>query len=118
MPSSTQKSTFHGATYLEAHDFLDTKMERTICNNTRLVRRSIDSIALRLHSTDIITYKANGVLILNSGGWQTPTTLRRMRQFLPAGVSITPKKGEWLVEHDMTHGPVPESFHDGMEVRP
>ena len=39
--------------------------------------------AVRLHSTDVVTFYANGDVKLDTGGWATKTTAHRMRGFLP-----------------------------------
>lgn len=74
---------------------------RKLANNTYVERRGSD-IAIRLHSTDILTFKPDGAVAVTSGGWQTPTTKDRLNAYLPAGFSIHQKKGLWYW-NDGTH---------------
>lgn len=48
--------------------------------NTRLFWRG-ENIALRYHSTDIVTFHADGSKVLHTGGWYTVTTLQRLREY-------------------------------------
>lgn len=76
---------------------------RKIANNTWLERRPAndgiedddDEIAVRLHDTDVVTYRRDGAISLNTGGWFTVTTKARMNTFSPFGVSSN--RGEWQV---------------------
>lgn len=53
---------------------------RKLANNTYLERRG-QNIAVRLHSTDIATFRPDGSVTLDSGGWRTVTTKARMNEF-------------------------------------
>jgi hypothetical protein len=59
---------------------------RKIGNNTRLERRGADSIAVRLHGTDVVTYHNNRTATLSTGGWRTVTTIQRINAYGPARV--------------------------------
>lgn len=52
---------------------------KRLAGNTYLEEREGGAFAVRLHSTDIVTFLADGSARLNSGAWQTPTTRERMR---------------------------------------
>jgi len=67
---------------------------RKIANNTYAERRG-DAIAIRLHSTDILTFNANGSVAVNTGGWKTVTTKARLNDYLPNGFRIYQTKGIW-----------------------
>jgi hypothetical protein len=64
---------------------------RKIANNTWLERRSTnfdsdiedpdDEIAVRLHNTDVVTFRRDGAITLNTGGWFTVTTKERINRF-------------------------------------
>lgn len=71
------------------------KDRRKIANNTYLERRG-DDIAVRLHDTDVVTYKANGDVVLDSGGWRTYTTKERMSTYGPFKW-VSQDKGVWYV---------------------
>ena len=55
------------------------------------------AVCVRLHSTHIITYRADGATVLRSGGWQTVTTKDRMNKFSP--VRINQVNGFWSFEY-------------------
>jgi len=77
------------------------KDSRKLGNNTRLERRD-DGIAVRLHTTDVVTYKPNGDVVLDSGGWRTVTTKARMNEYAP--VSVWSVNGEWFAARGVTCG--------------
>jgi hypothetical protein len=71
--------------YLEANAQLTGRCceRRKIANNTRLIRRGRFDIAVRLHSTDIITFHNDGRIDVFTGGWDTVTTRDRINRYLP-----------------------------------
>ena len=61
---------------------------KPVASNTR-VRMGIDGdYALVLHNTPIITWHLDGTITLNDGGWNSPTTYRRMNEFLSSKIHI------------------------------
>lgn len=67
------------------------------------------------HSTVIVKWNSREI-VLNSGGWKTVTTLRKMRQAATQfnlGYSIYCKQGEWTVEY----GGKTVLFQDGMKLK-
>ena len=80
--------------YVEADNKLQgvCKDRRKVGNNTYLIRDG-DDIAVRLHSTNIITYRPNGDVVLDSGGWHTVTTKARMNDYIDGRVSQ--ENGVW-----------------------
>lgn len=77
-------------TYAEAAAYLEGARNRSngrpLANNTRLEPRHDGSIAVRLHRTDVVTFLADGRVVLNTGGWTTVTTQDRINRFSPARV--------------------------------
>jgi len=72
---------------------------KPVASNTR-VHMGIDGdYALVLHNTPIITWHLDGTITLNDGGWNKPTTYRRMNQFLPSGIHIYRK--DWNMEMNL-----------------
>lgn len=67
---------------------------KKLANNTYCIRNE-DSIGIRLHQTNVITYFPNGRVVLNSGGYKTATTKDRINQFSP--FRINQDKGIWYV---------------------
>lgn len=83
---------------------------RVIANNTVQYTNSKGEIVIRLHNTDIITYKKNGSVVLNTDGWQTPTTKERLNRYMSERhIRIEQKNHKWTVNG------VP--FVDGIEIR-
>ena len=78
------------------------KTSRKMANNTYLKRRSDNEIALLLHNTDIATYRDDGTVELNSGGWLTVTTKERLNRFTDASIWST--NGVWTISISTGHG--------------
>lgn len=84
--------------YGDAKAFLGNMIERRIGHNTSVVR-DYDSFAIRYHRTNIITFRPDGDVIVNTGGWHTRTTLDRIRYFLP-WLELRVKDGRWEVPNE------------------
>lgn len=84
--------------YATAADALGTRETRKIGNNTYLQRRG-DTIAVKLHATDVVTFTRSGSTILDSGGWQTVTTKARINDHLPNGWHVASERGVWGLYH-------------------
>jgi len=84
---------------------------KKVKNNTRLTVYANGDKVLRLHSTDIIKWQGNKI-ILNSGGWDTMTTRARFNEFLPNYIKVVRIKG---VTYILKDGQKTE-FSDGIEV--
>ena len=76
--------------------------------NTWQYHNSNNERVIRYTRTDIVKIKPNGDIILNSGGWQTVTTKRKMNQYLPSGFYLYQSKFEWFIND------VP--FIDGIKI--
>lgn len=101
---------------------------RKLANNTYAERRGDGAIAIRLHSTDILTYHDDGSVVFNSGGWQTVTTKQRMNEFGPQGWRVNSERGIWYADYSVPHTSpldgdwnnrltVSLPFNDGFTVR-
>ena len=62
--------------------------EKKISSNT-VISRQADEIIMRLHHTNILYFKPSGVVTINTGGWRTNLTHRRMNEFIGPHVSIS-----------------------------
>ena len=71
------------------------RQERKIGNNTYAEIEHDKSISVRLHGTDVVRFYPNGLVKLNSGGWHTQTTQRRINKYSP--VKIFQKNFEWFL---------------------
>ena len=91
-------SGYTGTSYEEAAASLGKRSSLVIRGTaTTLERRSDDIIAVRYHSTDVVTYHANGDIVLDSGGWWTSTTKKRINRYLPLSMYVTQRDFEWFV---------------------
>jgi len=88
---------------------------RIIKNNTRLTEYKNGDKVLRLHSTDIITWKGDKI-ILNSGGWDTMTTRSRFNEFLPDGLQVFRAKGMTFINDSRFNKSIQYEFTDGIEL--
>jgi len=88
---------------------------KLVKRNTRLTEYEDGRRTLRLHATDIITWKPDGTKILNSGGYKTRTTKARLNEFLP-DYRIYSKNYNWYIEKKTMTGTEPIEFMDGMEI--
>lgn len=71
---------------------------------------------IRYHDTDVLTFNADGSIILDSGGYETVTTKRRMNEYAPHGFGVHQDKHVWYVSQyhgNGIHGPAIRYF-DGM----
>ena len=81
-------------TYEGLEAFLANREQRTIGHNTT-ARRSGPAIIVRYHATDILTLTPDGSVVVNSGGYHTPTTKDRINQFLPFGIGVIQEDWVW-----------------------
>ena len=85
---------------------------RKIANNTWLERLDDELIGVRLHSTYIVKFRANGDVIIDSGGWRTVTTKERINRYAFADTpdGVYQEDFDWFVR--MGDEVLP--FRDGM----
>lgn len=62
------------------------KIAKKIASNVLLIDRGDGKRVIRLYDTDIITENGNGTITLNTGGFNTMTTSKRMNEFSNAYV--------------------------------
>lgn len=100
-------------TYKHAADYLHTKTDRPLPGrSTRLIRRDADRIAVRYHATDVVTYHADGRIVLESGGYRSVTTKARINEYTPA--RVWSERGIWRV----AYGGQTVPFDDGITLHP
>ena len=90
--------------YKSAKAFLEKgrdKTSRPVAWKTRLILHDNGDITLRYHKTDVVTYHPDGSISLDSGGWKTQTTKRRINDY--TDMRIFPDKGVWYVCKDATN---------------
>jgi hypothetical protein len=69
--------------------------DRKLANNT-YGRIDGDTVAVRLHWTDIVTATAEEARY-SSGGWQTHTTKDRINRYLPSGWVLSQRDFVWYL---------------------
>jgi hypothetical protein len=97
-------------TFTEADSILARRAIRKVAHNTHLHRVDADTIAVRLHSTDVVTLHRDGRAVLSSDGWRTVTTKERLNRFAPC--RVYQQRGEWFVQHGGDTVP----FRDGLQI--
>lgn len=69
---------------------------RKLANNTYLLYDPHEqTVAIRLHQTNVLTFKPDGSVKVRTGGWETMTTLARINEYLPPGWRVFSVKREW-----------------------
>lgn len=109
--------------YDEAVAALKGRARRKIAGNTWLEKCG-ENMVLRYHSTDVVTFRPDGGIVLKSGGWRTMTTKARINECLPGGFSLSQVKGVWYLSGGWRMGATKEQyinkhvFADGMVLYP
>lgn len=104
------KSSYYGTSYEDADRFLGPKSEKKISPNT-ILSRDGDDIIVTLYSTDIVRYKKNGSIVLDSGGHKTNTTANRINDCISGSVGSS--KGIWYVRTNNDRA----EFYDGVQIK-
>lgn len=72
---------------------------RTVASAKRAGRNTLDWTDekgvrhIRLHQTDILTFRPRGGFTVDTGGWNTHTTRARINEFLPSGWKVSTSRG-------------------------
>lgn len=96
--------------FFSAQSFLGKKDKKKLGCNTWLIKIDNDTIGIKYHNTFVIQYKLGGNVILNNGGWDTPTTKKRLNDFTNA--RVWQKNFNWYVTDSKGTHP----FFNGMIV--
>jgi hypothetical protein len=85
-----------------------------------ILRRTEDgSIAVKYHDTDVVIYHEDGSITLNSGGWKTQTTKRRMNDYTEdIGGDVYADKGVWYIGEFWGRFGKGHVYQDGMTINP
>ena len=95
---------------------------RKVNHNTYANRVDDQTIAVRLHATDVVLAHADGTVTLHDGGWLTVTTKARMNdQTRPA--NVWSERGVWFVSsgrwgRDTSASSYIHRYFDGMRFDP
>lgn len=82
--------------YSRLENILNGRLRRTIATAT-VVSRRVGRAVVRYHATDVVVAGSGGTVTLNSGGWRTATTKRRINAFLPEGWHLYQHRHEWFL---------------------
>jgi len=85
------------------------RSQRKVGNNTYAYIQADGSVAIELHGTNVVVIYPDDSVMLNSGGYRTHTTKKRINQYSP--VKVYQKNFEWFLS-DGTE------FEDRMIVTP
>jgi len=69
--------------------------QRKLGNNTYGYIETDGTVSVELHGTKVVQFYPNGLVKLNSGGWRTHTTKKRINQYSP--VRVYQKNFEWFL---------------------
>ena len=92
------------------------KSAKKVGNNTFEVTYKDGCRAIRLHRTDVVTFRPDGSFFINTGGWLTRTTKDRINKYCRT-IQVWQEKGEWYVGKVFREGIVsefPTHYHDYM----
>ena len=70
-------------------------------NGVATTVRKTDGTSVTYHETEVVNFDENKI-VLDSGGWKTVTTKRRMNQISSQynlGYSVVQKKNKWFVNY-------------------
>jgi len=84
-------------TYNEAKQMFENSRKRKLQNNTYLVKTDL-GYGIKLHNTIVVEYQPDKV-ILDSGGYKTPTTKNRINEYMPDSNKwfLVQDKGVWYI---------------------
>ena len=91
--------------YNKCREILNGREQKKLAGNTLLYRYG-QLYIIRFHQTDILTFFADGSVIVRNGGYQTTTTKARINEYL--GLGIYQKDFVWYYGD--------KEFRDGMIV--
>jgi hypothetical protein len=108
--------------YQQASEYIGAKSDRPLHGrSTRLVRVDVSTIAVRYHRTNIVTFCADGNVILNSNGYRTSTTKSKINEYAPRNFGLYQRSGVWYVwtRNADTLEPISSGiFADNMVIKP
>jgi len=94
--------------YREAKAFLGNRNSRDIRGKrSTCIEYSGNDIVMVYHRTAVVTFRPNGDMILNDGGWRSVTTKARINDALKGHAHIFQQKFTWYL-----------SEYNGARVRP
>ncbi len=92
-----------------------TQLQKLGKANTTVINHSNGATSVILYKTEVVMFKPDGYITLDSGGWKTDTTRNRMNQAsnqFNLGYRVYQKEGAWYVLVANISEPLP--FVDGI----
>ena len=80
---------------------------KTMPNNTHVKMENNKVKSVTLYTTEILYVDNAGNMVLNNGGYETPTTKRRMNQYLPEHLNVYQEKHKWYVFNSKNNESLP-----------
>jgi hypothetical protein len=80
--------------------------------NTWLVLYENGTIGVRVHKTDIITVTPDDTMVVDTGGWETRLTQRRLADWLPGGWRIYSQDSTWYWWNYKNEGAAEQTVND------
>ncbi len=102
--------------YADVSTWLAANPKGKVAGRTFASRRDNGAIDVKLYDTTIVSYRRDGVIVLNSGGFRTQTTQSMIRMLLPPGWKMWTDKGAWFIQSPVQGERV--AFKDGMMLLP
>lgn len=93
----------------DSQKLLNGRSSKIIDHNT-ILHQTTDGIKLRYYKTDILHFHINQDIIVDTNGYRTISTKKRLNKYLPEGFSIKLIKGVWY----WNNGNV---FNDGDKIK-
>jgi hypothetical protein len=88
-------------THKDAQSVIQTARNRAagkpLENNTRLFGDAGGKFTIKYHGTLIVDINKDGTFTLRNGGYNTSTTLERIRRYAPVSWNLFTERGEWFV---------------------
>lgn len=104
--------------YTQASKLLGNRDSCKVGNNTWIHRMGGNGdIAVRLHSTYVVTMHADGTYTLRTGGWKTTTTKDRINAYSPA--RVYQRAGIWYLGNTQPPArgrPMNAEFFEGVRI--
>jgi len=89
----------HVTSWKKADKALGEQKEKTIGNNTKLVRARNGDVYVTLHGNRVIRFTHNPPdIILSSGGHKSSTTKDRLNRYTPSGFRVVQEDYRWYLE--------------------
>lgn len=102
--------------YDQAAEYLGSLEGRALPGVETYLQRKGEDIAVVYRGTAVVTFKPDGAVVLNSGGWETATTKSRINQYIPDPWRVWQEDWTWYVG-DPRSDEEQQVFFDGCVVR-